>query len=202
MRRVIAFLCLVLPGMAHAETPLPAILEGDIIFQTSRSSQSLAIQRATKSEYSHMGVIFREGDETLVYEAVQPVRKTPLAAWIKRGAGGKFALRRLRAHTQILTPPTLEKMKAIAASHLGKAYDLTFEWDDERLYCSELVWKIYKHGANQEVGKLQKLGDFDLSDNAVQAKLRQRFGSQIPLETTVISPAAIFSSELLFSPVF
>ena len=90
MRRVVAFLCLVLPGTAHAETPLPAILEGDIIFQTSRSSQSLAIQRATKSQYSHMGIIFREGDETLVYEAVQPVRKTPLAAWIKRGAGGKI----------------------------------------------------------------------------------------------------------------
>jgi hypothetical protein len=197
----VAFLCLALFGAVHAAPP-PAVLEGDIIFQTSRSSQSLAIQRATKSKYSHMGVIFREGDEYLVYEAVSPVRKTPLAEWIKRGEGGTFALRRLKAHAQLLTPSTLAKMKKIAEGYLGKAYDLNFEWDNERLYCSELVWKIYKRGAGLEVGKLQKLGDFDLSDEAVKAKLQQRFGSRVPLEETVISPVAIFMSELLFDPAF
>ncbi|HRG10273.1 MAG TPA: peptidoglycan peptidase, partial [Cyclobacteriaceae bacterium] len=31
---------------------------GDIIFQTSQSSQSKAIQLATRSEYSHMGIIY------------------------------------------------------------------------------------------------------------------------------------------------
>jgi len=31
---------------------------GDIIFQTSRSSQSKAIQLATNSKYSHMGIIY------------------------------------------------------------------------------------------------------------------------------------------------
>lgn len=33
--------------------------EGDIIFQTSMSSQSQAIQLATHSPYSHMGVLFK-----------------------------------------------------------------------------------------------------------------------------------------------
>jgi len=51
---------------------------GDIIFQTSKSSQSIAIQRATKSKYSHMGIIYKEGKNTYVYEAVQPVKLTPL----------------------------------------------------------------------------------------------------------------------------
>ena len=31
--------------------------QGDIIFHTSRTSQSLAIQKATGSVYSHMGII-------------------------------------------------------------------------------------------------------------------------------------------------
>jgi hypothetical protein len=197
----VALLCLVLAGAARAEA-LPVVLEGDIIFQTSRSAQSLAIQRATKSRYSHMGVIFRERGEYLVYEAVQPVKKTPLAVWIKRGADGKFALKRLRERERILTPQTLAKMKKIAVGYLGKAYDLTFEWDDKRLYCSELVWKIYKYGAELEIGKLQKLGDFDLGDKQVKAKLRERYGAQIPLTETVISPAAMFASEALFEPAF
>jgi uncharacterized protein YycO len=39
----------------------------------------------------------------------------------------------------------------------GKKYDIYFGWDDQRIYCSELVWKIYKRGANIEIGKLQRL---------------------------------------------
>ena len=42
-----------------------------IIFQTSLSRQSLAIQIATKSEYSHCGLIFIEGKEISVLEALQ-----------------------------------------------------------------------------------------------------------------------------------
>jgi hypothetical protein len=33
-------------------------------------------------------------------------------------------------------------MKATGEGFLGKDYDLTFGWSDERLYCSELVWKV------------------------------------------------------------
>ena len=45
--------------------------DGDVIFQTSRSSQSQAIQLATKSPYSHMGIVYvGEGAEALVFEAV------------------------------------------------------------------------------------------------------------------------------------
>jgi hypothetical protein len=39
--------------------------DGDIIFQTSRSEQSTAIQKATRSQYSHMGIaFFRNGGTT------------------------------------------------------------------------------------------------------------------------------------------
>jgi hypothetical protein len=65
------------------------------------------------------------------------------------------------------------------------------------MYCSELVWKIYKQSVDLEVGKLQKLGDFDLTHDAVKAKLKERFGSKLPLNETVISPAAMFESDLL-----
>lgn len=58
---------------------------GDIIFQTSTSTQSKAIQFATHSEYSHCGIIFQDKNEWYVFEAVQPVKKTPLNEWIDRG---------------------------------------------------------------------------------------------------------------------
>jgi hypothetical protein len=76
-----------------------------------------------------------------------------------------------------------------------------FGWGDDKLYCSELVWKIYKQATGLEVGKLQKLKDFDLSNPIVARKLKERYGNKIPLDETVISPVAIFNSQLLMTVV-
>lgn len=40
-------------------------------------------------------------------------------------------------------------------------------------------------------------GDFDLSDAAVRTKMKQRYGEKVPLDSPVISPAAMFKSEAL-----
>ncbi len=37
--------------------------EGDIIFHESRSHQSIAINLATKSKYTHLGIIFKYNNE-------------------------------------------------------------------------------------------------------------------------------------------
>ena len=173
------------------------VQNGDIIFQTSRSSQSLAIQRATNSKYSHMGIIYIRGDRPFVYEAVEPVQLTPLQDWIARGERGHYVIKRLANAREKLTPEALQRMFEIGKTFENKHYDLYFEWSDDRIYCSELVWKIYKRALNIELGQLQTLQDFDLSDPIVRAKVRERFGDSIPLKETVISPEAIFASERL-----
>src|SRR4051812_22085213 len=48
---------------------LSKVQEWDVVFQTSRSSQSRAIQAATKSALSHMGVVVGDGQALAVYEA-------------------------------------------------------------------------------------------------------------------------------------
>ena len=50
-----------------------ALKDGDIIFQTSLSNQSKAIQLATNSKYSHCGIIYKSGNDFYVFEAIQPV---------------------------------------------------------------------------------------------------------------------------------
>ena len=173
------------------------IQNGDIIFQTSLSRQSKAIQVATHSKYSHCGIIYKDGDSYYVLEAIQPVKKTPLDKWIARGENGKFVIKRLKNADQILTIGTLQKMKQVGESFIGKNYDLTFEWTDEKIYCSELIWKVYQRSTGLEVGKLQRLIDFDLTNKVVKKKMTERYGDKIPLNETVISPSSIFESELL-----
>ena len=173
------------------------IKNGDLIFQTSLSGQSKAIQVATHSRYSHCGLIFKNGNDFFVFEAVQPVKRTPLATWIARGENGKFVVKRLKNAEQVLTTVTLQKMKCIEEEFIGKNYDLTFEWSDDKIYCSELVWKVYQRATGLEVGKLQRLSDFDLTNEIVKKKMTERYGTRIPLNETVISPSTIFDSELL-----
>ncbi len=170
-----------------------SLMDGDILFQISTSGQGKAIQLATNSPYSHCGILFRDNNEWMVFEGVQPVKKTPLTDWIKRGQHNIVVSKRLKNADQLLTPSVKNRMKTEANKFIGKNYDLTFEWDDERIYCSELVYKIYKRGAGIEVGKLQKLSEFDLSNPIVKAKVVERYGTKIPLDEPVISPGAIFT---------
>ncbi len=173
--------------------------DGDIIFQTSRSAQSQAIQLATHSKYSHCGLIFRAGTgmpEWYVLEAVQPVKWTPLAGWIARGDGGHYVIKRPRVEPP-LSGQDLQRVKTVGERFVGKDYDVYFGWSDKRIYCSELIWKAYRTATGLEIGKLQKLREFDLSDPVVAKKLRERYGDRLPLEEEVISPASIFESPLL-----
>jgi uncharacterized protein YycO len=173
------------------------IKNGDLIFQTSLSGQSKAIQLATKSQYSHCGLIFKDGKEFYVFEAVQPVKRTPLDKWIARGKDGKYVIKRLKNADQVLNSATLTKMKQVGDQFNGKNYDLTFDWSDDKIYCSELIWKIYQRATGIEIGKLEKLSDFDLTNEAVKQKMKERYGDKIPTNEIVISPVAIFDSELL-----
>jgi hypothetical protein len=66
-----------------------------------------------------------------------------------------------------------------------------------RIYCSELVWKIFDRGAGVRVGELATIANFDLSHPTIQAKLRERYGERVPLDEVVISPAAMFAAPRL-----
>ncbi|QIX62657.1 YiiX family permuted papain-like enzyme [Hymenobacter sp. BT18] len=175
--------------------------QGDLIFHTSQSAQSRAIQLATHSPYSHCGMLFRQGGEWQVLEAVQPVGITPLEKWITRGQGEHFVVKRLRDAEQVLTPTVLRRLKRAGQQYRGRNYDQYFGWSDERIYCSELLWKMYQQATGREIGQLQRLRDFDLSHPAVQAKLRERYGRRLPLDERVISPVQMLKSPELVTVV-
>ncbi|MFH6996824.1 YiiX family permuted papain-like enzyme [Flavobacterium sp. FlaQc-57] len=173
------------------------IQDGDIIFQTSESKQCEAVRIATNSKFSHCGLIYKINGELFVFEAVQPVKLTPLSDWINHGKDRKFVVKRLKDADKVLNEATLQKMKDYSQRFMGKEYDAYFEWSDTRIYCSELVWKIYKNGANIELSKLKQLKDFNLTDERVKKILKERYGNDIPLEEKVVAPSDLVDSDLL-----
>jgi len=174
------------------------VRDGDIIFQTSQSDQSRAIQMATHSPYSHMGLVLLREGRPFVLEAVSPVaRFTPLREWIARGQEARFVIKRLRDGSVLDDPNGPPALLKAALELAGKPYDPYFEWSDERIYCSELVWKAYERGLGVHIGRLLPLASFDLSSPIVKAKMAERFGDRVLLDERVISPASIFDSPLL-----
>jgi uncharacterized protein YycO len=189
---------LALAFFAHsASAEISPLHDGDVVFQTSRSSQSIAVQNATSSRYSHMGIVFIRKGKPFVYEAASEVQYTPLDVWVARGIGGHVVAKRLQNASAILNPAGVERLRQAARDFEGKPYDLTFEWSDDRIYCSELVWKIYQRALGVELGALQKIKEFNLKDPAVHQKMKERYGAHVPLEEPAISPVAMFDSSRL-----
>ncbi len=167
---------------------------GDIVFQDLESPQGQAIKLATGSPYTHCGIIFEKDRDFVVYEAVGPVRTIPLQEWIRLGVGGHFVASRLDSSGQQLTDDIIKRMQQIGEQHLGKPYDQVFNWSDSQMYCSELVWKIYRDGAGIELSSPRQLGSYQLDHPAVRAKLQERYGDSIPLQEPVVAPVDLMES--------
>jgi hypothetical protein len=172
---------------------------GDIIFHTSLSNQSKAIQLATNSPYSHMGIVYLNDGKIYVFEASKTVKLTPFTEWTRRGYKGRYVVKRLKNPDNYLTSENLTKLKYAGKKYEGKPYDLYFEWTDSRIYCSELVWKMYNQALGIEIGRLQELSDFDLENDIVKIKLKERYGDKMPIHEKVISPVSMFNSSLLIT---
>jgi uncharacterized protein YycO len=173
-------------------------LEGDIIFQSSQSNQCKAVKLATHSEYSHVGMITYIKGKPFVLEAVEPVCITELASWIARGTGGHYTVMRLKNRDTEIVDAEIPVAQSLAKKMLGTHYDLYFNWSDDQLYCSELVWKIYKRGYGVELCPLRKMKDFDLTSPEVKSIMKQRYGNNPPLEEDVVAPSDLSNSALLY----
>jgi hypothetical protein len=191
-------LCLPLGGCQSAPSPPPSgpLRAGDIVFQTSTSKQSLAIQAATHSSLTHVGMLAHANGHLSVYEAEGTVHTTPLDEWIARSPA-TFVARRLKDSARYFTAEGTAKLVAASKRHMGKPYDPAFDWSDDKMYCSELVWKTYREAFGLDLGSPQPLRSFDLTSPVVRTALSHRYGTAIPLDSVMIAPQQIYESELL-----
>jgi hypothetical protein len=176
-------LFLLLPAAAYPRPP--ALRTGDVVLQTSRSAQSKAIQQATRSPYSHVGVVEVAPDGVFVVEAISPVSRTRWDKWRRRGEGGRYTVLRQRS----ADAAALERVVAAAKGYLGRPYDFEFRWGDEALYCSELVYRAFEQGVGAPVGRLQPLSSLSLS--GLGPALAARYAGKVPLDLRLVTPASI-----------
>ena len=171
--------------------------DGDILFQSGNSEQCEAIRLATGSEWTHCGIAFKKDGSWVVMEAVQPVKITPLSVFINRGIDRRVEIMRLADPAHQPTAEVTQCMWNQGSRWLDKNYDIYFNWSDEELYCSELVWKVYNACTGIELGTPLPLASFDLTSPQVKAIMHQRYGDSIPLNEKMISPGDVHDSQFL-----
>ncbi len=188
-----ATVLLCVASVSFAANDSTAILrDGDIVFHRSLSNLSTAISLVTGSEITHMGILFLRDGQPWVIEAGGTVRYSTFEEFTARGAEQKYWVKRISGADTILTDARVDSMRAVAERFLGRSYDGQFNWSDDQLYCSELVWKAY-HAIGVDLGELRKLKEYNFDHPIVKEQLNRRYGDNVPLEEPVIAPSDIFA---------
>ena len=168
---------------------------GDLIFQTTTSRLAPVIVAGTKSRFTHVGMIIMRKGKPYVYEASGPVGTVSLKRFVSRGVGKKYVVKRLDGG---LTKDQKKKLLRESRRHRGKGYDSKFLWGDKRMYCSELVYKVYNNALKISLAEPQKMGDLYSGINPVVNKFaKKKYGKKLPLEETIVSPVRLYDSDML-----
>lgn len=135
MKRLVLVLLVFLCGSCRQGGDLAALREGDILFIETTSFQSKYIKMGMLSIWSHCGIAVNTPEGVQIMEADTTVRILPVEKFVAKSVGGKYIIK--RPEQQLREPIDQQKW-------LGRWYDLAFRLDNEEVYCSELVWLIYK----------------------------------------------------------
>lgn len=132
--------------------------KGDVYFQSLPPTPlSATIEGATRSPYSHCGILNKKDGEWVIHEAIGPVRVTKLKDWIQQGEGGQFDVFRLRDQYR----SRIDDLLRATERYMGRPYDILYDFDDETIYCSELIFKSFKEVFDEDLGVVVTLGDLD-----------------------------------------
>lgn len=201
------FLLLLIPFI-HPSTEEFRLQNGDLIFQEAcGGSADSTIKEVTSSigdyQFTHVGMVYiDERDSVYVLEATRPkVVLTPLQEYLHpsgtKGCYPKSVVGRLKLQYQHCIPNALAEGVAL----VGKDYDDGFILDNDKYYCSELVYEILLKGNDGEAVFPLNVMTFkspetgDITEGWI--KYFEKYGLPIPEGEPGINPGAMSRSDVI-----
>lgn len=181
---------------------------GDLLFQDLDGSPLCdAIEKVTQgyngAHFSHVGIAAKNnaGDVVVIEAGGKGVVATPLAKFLAKSHDSegcpKVLVARLLPEYRHLIPPAIAEAQKL----MGKPYDRVFDIDNDKYYCSELVYIIFRQAnGGQAVFELQPMTFRDQQTGKTLKTWEDyfaRLGEPIPEGKPGINPGGISRSPIL-----
>jgi len=169
---------------------------GDVLVQSITPCGRLlrTVKGVTESKWCHCGIVDKKDSRWVVCEAVgDGVRYTPLAYFLLRGDEIDFEVYRLAGESR----QRAGDLAKCCRTYVGRPYDIQYELDDEKIYCSELVYKAYRDATGgQEVAQVQRFGDLNWQPHKDDI-IHYHGSDDLPLDRKVVTPVSLTRSQQL-----
>lgn len=129
----------------------PALEVGDILLQPLNCWSCSLIEAEDDTQYSHMGLVLKDGDTVKIAESFGTVKLTSPQDFIaKTEPGQRLLLIRMKDKKarDYLEQNKAQLLELFHQNYENKQYDEAFLWDNidengvEKLYCSEFISKL------------------------------------------------------------
>ena len=186
MKHIPIYIATLIFAFSCAEKP-PQIKTGDLLFQVgAESAMSRAITTATQSDstlnFTHVGIAIATSGADSVLEATSDggVRIVALETFLEGSA-------RIGDHPAVVAM-RLRDTSGLAASvnrarnFIGLPYDYVYRPDNNRMYCSELVWESYRDSLGERIFPARPM-NFRTADGTMPVfwiELFAKMGEPIP----------------------
>lgn len=173
--------------------------DGDLIFQEGRFILFKKIAEASNSWVSHVGVVFNEAGEWVVYESkVTPGSRTPLCKFLGRSGRGHTAIGRLKGRA---SGDFLNRVRIWASDPANRdvPYDLGFDYTRKgKSFCSKFVSNAYE-AAGRRLGRPQTLKELFDEFRGTPERRRSLVNffklvlvrAELPWERVTLTPASV-----------
>lgn len=181
---------------------------GDLIFQESTDGAvDKAIKGVTGSiegyHFTHVGIVYIDhNNHVMVLEATPPkVKVTPLHEFLfpdnERKSPPKSVVGRLKSDYRKYIPEALRE----GLSLVGKDYDDIYDLDNDKYYCSELIYFMFlKANGGQPVFQLNKMTFKSGTTNRILPEWQSYFdkrGVTVPEGKPGINPGAMSQAAVI-----
>jgi hypothetical protein len=201
MKNILILLSLVLLSCQ----PYPHLFKienGDIIFiGESDGNLSKAITEVTqtdlKTQYSHIGIIEKEGKNYWVLHAAPEngSERISLDEFLEKERKNSkiIDVYRIQPHYQ----PNFKEAISMAKSMLGKPYNFTYSLSDTAYYCSDFVYHSFEKSSIFEMNPMTFKNPGEEEFNSGWIEFYRKLGREIPEGEMGCNPNGMASSEKL-----
>lgn len=174
---------------------LPPVFDGDIIMENFDHPNTALAQQLMGGKYNLVGIIFQRPKDGLlcVLDLTDSVHVTPLTEYVDRAKDGHVCVLRLKDANMTLNEEKVKSLRSSAKEYKGRPFDPVLNWDDSRLYPSELVWKVYNNAMRLTLCPTHTVADFDISDEK-QKELSKEYGGTVSNKDEAVSTEDIYNS--------